>query len=292
MHKSGVNVVIDIVIATAKITGQSSSHTWQNTAFTNTLRFCLTLCLIGSFAASSGCVTTKKTVFANEASPDKALERRVELARKYIGEGSWENAKRNLELAQQIDANNAEVHEAFALVFQSTGEFERAEEHFKKAIRVDRSFSRVRNNYAAFLFSQQRFEEAEEQLEYVVDDTLYRGRSRAFINLGLCRQKLGKNDAAREAFERALTMDKTNRIALLELAQLRFDSGDYRAAEQYYDRLRSFSRQQSARSLWLGIQIARARNDRDAEASYGLALSNLYPKSAEYESYERSRNRD
>ena len=93
-------------------------------------------------AALSACVTTTATVFTEKASPEKALERRVELARNYVGERDWENAKRNLKLAYEIDPNNAEVHEAFALVYQSTGEFELAEESFKTAIRLDKGFSR------------------------------------------------------------------------------------------------------------------------------------------------------
>ena len=40
--------------------------------------------------------------------------------------GDWENAKRNLELAEEVDPNNAEVFEAFALVYQRTGESEMA----------------------------------------------------------------------------------------------------------------------------------------------------------------------
>ncbi|MEJ2533098.1 MAG: type IV pilus biogenesis/stability protein PilW [Halioglobus sp.] len=238
------------------------------------------------------CVTTTDSVFTNEASPEEALEKRVELARQYIGEGNWEDAKRNLKLANDIDSNNPEVHEAFALVYQSTGEYELAEESFKRAIRLDRGFSRARNNYAAFLYARGKYEEAEEQLEYVVTDTLYEGRPRAFVNLGLCRVQLFDPQGAEEAFVRALAMDRTNPIALLETAQLRFDAGDYGNAERYYGVYRSVVRQQSARGLWLGIRLAQATGDRDAEGSYALALRNLYPESTEYESYQRARRGD
>ena len=119
--------------------------------------------------------------------PEKALQSACALARQYIGEGNWEDAKRNLAMAVAIDRQNAEVHEAFALVYQSTGEYELAEENFKKAIKLDKNFSRARNNYAAFLFSQERYKEAEAELNYVVKDTLYPGRPQAFVNLGLCR---------------------------------------------------------------------------------------------------------
>jgi len=241
---------------------------------------------------ASGCISTTESVFTEEASPEKALERRVELARNYIGEGNWESAKRNLQLAYDIDPNNAEVHEAFALVYQSTGEYELAEENFKQAIKLDRNFSRARNNYAAFLFGQERYPEAEVQLNFVVKDTLYSARPSAFVNLGLCRQKLFNPQGAEEAFVRALSMDRTNRIALLEVATIRFDAGDYVNAGKYYDTYKTVARQQSSRGLWLGIRLAQATGDRNAEGSYGLALSNRYPNSAEYEAYQRTKQSD
>ena len=138
----------------------------------------------------AGCISTTESVFTEKSTPDKAQEKRVALARQYIGEGNWEAAKRNLKLAYDINPDSAQVHEAFALVYQSTGEYELAEENYETAIQLDRNFSRARNNYAAFLFSQQRYKEAEAQLEYVIRDSLYSGRSRAFINLGLCRVQL------------------------------------------------------------------------------------------------------
>jgi type IV pilus assembly protein PilF len=240
----------------------------------------------------SGCVTTTTGGFTEEASPEKTLQRRVELARKYIGEGNWEDAKRNLKLANEIDPNNAEVHEAFALVYQSTGEYELAEDEFKQAIKLDRGFSRARNNYAAFLYSQERYEEAEKQLAYVVQDTLYESRPQAFVNLGLCRIKLFDKQGAEEAFVRALSMNRTNTIALLELAELRFDAGDYANAEKYYGTYRTVVRRQSARGLWLGVRLAEATGDKDAQGSYSLALRNMYPNSVEYQAYQRTHSSD
>lgn len=238
--------------------------------------------------ALAGCVTHTERVFSQPPSPEKALKQRVELARQYIGEGNWDDAKRNLQKAYQIDPKNAEVHEAFALVYQSTGEQELAEDHFEQAIRIDRGFSRARNNYAAFLYSQRRFGEAEKQLEYVVKDPLYNARPRAFVNLGLCRLQLFDNTGAEEAFRRALAMDRTNSVALLETAILRYEAEDYPAAEKYYGIYRTAVRQQSARALWLGIRLARAEGDLNAEGSYAMALRNLYPDSAEYQAYRKT----
>lgn len=234
----------------------------------------------------TACISTTTGGFATKASPEKALEQRVQLARQYIGEGNWEDAKRNLKMAQKIDADNADVHEAFALVYQSTGEYELAEDNFKTAIRLDRNCSRCRNNYAAYLYSRGEFDKAVDQLESVVEDTLYEARPRAFLNLGLARLKTQDTAGAQEAFERVLAMERLNRLALLELATLRYEAGDFVDANQYYQTYKLAVRQQSARGLWLGIRLAREANDRDAEASYGLALSNLYPGSQEHQAYK------
>ncbi|EED36724.1 type IV pilus biogenesis/stability protein PilW [Luminiphilus syltensis NOR5-1B] len=243
----------------------------------------VTLLVMGLLPA---CVTESTGGYTNEPSPEKALERRVSLARQYIGEGDWENAKRNLELAEEIDGDSAEVHEAFGLVYQSTGEYERADARFQRALKIDPSLSRARNNYAAFLFSRGRFEEAEAQFERVTVDSLYSGRPLAFVNLGLARLRLNDDEGAEAAFSRALSMDRTNPIALLEMGFLRFAAGDIASADRYYGVYRTVVARQSPRALLLGIDIAEAKGDNDARSSYEMTLRNLYPQSPEYQAYQ------
>jgi type IV pilus assembly protein PilF len=229
----------------------------------------------------AGCVTTNETVFTNQESPELALKRRVELARAYIGQGNWENAKRNLKLAADIDPKNAEVFEAFALVYQSTGELDAAEENFLKSLSLNSSLSRARNNYAAFLFAQGRCAEAEKELEIVVRDTLYSGRPQAFTNLGLCRARLQKSDAAIEALERALTMEQRNPLALFTLAELYYERQSFAKAQQFYQAYRRVAPSPTAAALWLGIRLARSLELANERASLELALYNMYPNSAE-----------
>jgi len=231
------------------------------------------------------CVTETTGGNDVEADPAAALSRRVELARQYIGSGDWENAKRNLELASEIDSNNAEVYEAFALVYQSTGEYELAEENFKRALRFDPDFSRARNNYAAFLFFLGRFEDAEPEFERVTLDSLYSGRPLAYVNLGLCRLRLTDDSGAEQAFTRALRMDRRNPLALLEMGFLKVRAGDFKAAESYYAVYQTVVRRQPPRGLILGLEIARGQGDKNAVSSYELALRNLYADSPEYQRY-------
>ena len=89
------------------------------------------LCSLVITAFLAGCVVETSGPEPAPVDPVQALEQRVSLARQYIGAGDWENAKRNLELAAAIDADNADVLEAFALVYQSTSKFKLAESNFK-----------------------------------------------------------------------------------------------------------------------------------------------------------------
>jgi type IV pilus assembly protein PilF len=250
--------------------------------------YCQAALLLVVTLVLSACITTEGRVFTNEAAPQEALQTRVELARRYVAEGNWEDAKRNLAVANEIDPNSPDVHEAFALVYQSTGEYELAEVSFKKAIAEKRDFSRARNNYAAFLYSRKRYAEAEEQLELVVKDLLYESRPQAFVNLGLCRLQLGDNDGAREALVRALTMNRTNTIALLELAHIEYEAENWAASQRYFDVYRTILKRPSPRALWLGVRLSDKLENGNAKASYALALRNLYPDSGEFQAYEQA----
>ena len=100
-----------------------------------------------------GCVTERSGGTQMSSDPDAALDKRGALARQYIGVGHWENAKRKLELAQEVDPNNAEVFEAFALVYQSTGEFEMAENQFRAALKAEDAIQRAQQLCGFPLFS-------------------------------------------------------------------------------------------------------------------------------------------
>lgn len=233
----------------------------------------------------TACVTTEERVFVSDATPERAVESKVNLAMNYLyQQNNAEAARRHLTSALQIDAKSPAVHNALALVFSREGDLELAEKHFKKAISYDRKFSTARNNYAAFLYSQVRYKEAMRELEYVVSDEEYKERLLAYANLGRVALKLGDFDKAKQAFERTLRINPNYDLAKLELAYVYFEQKDFTQAQAYYDEYRRATRQ-SPRGLLLGIRLADIKVDADARASYVLALKNLYPDSAEYQQY-------
>lgn len=247
------------------------------------LRFHLsTVLTLGVALLLAACVTTKTGGYTDKTDQNKAFETSLQLARSYIAQGNWDQAKRHLQFAESVDENNPDTLEALALVFQNTGELETAEQYYRRAIKQVPDRVRIRNNYAAFLFAQQRYAKAAEQLEIVAQDLLYEHRAQAFVSLGRSYLQLDELSKAEDAFRRTLLMEKGNATALLSMAEVLYRQERIADAQQYYDAYRGQVNRQAAAGLWLGIRLADAFDDNDAFASYALALKNLYPKSEEY----------
>ena len=113
----------------------------------------------------------------------------------------------------------------------------------------------------------------------------------ALVNLGFCRLQLEDNAGAEVAFTRALSMDRRNLVALLEMDYLRLGAGDTNEAARYHGTHRTVSPQQSPRGLLLGLEIAAQTGDQNPLGSYELALRNLYSDSQEYRAWMERQSR-
>ena len=199
-------------------------------------------------------------------------------------QGSTENAKVPLRKALEIDSASADAHAALALVFQIEMEPKLADEHFRKAISQRRDDARLLNNYGSFLFEQKRYQEAMERYTQAAQDNLYPERSRVFENLGLTALQLQQREQAKAYFERSLRLNSRQPRALMEMALLSFDDKQYVPARGYYESYLLLA-PHDARSLLLGVRLARVFEERDNAASLGLQLKRLYPGTPEYQQY-------
>ncbi len=250
-----------------------------------------TLILCSSLLALAGCVTETSGGFNVEVSREQALQDYIALARGYLDQGELASAKRHLNNAAGIDGNNAEVHAIWGLVYAREGEIELADASFRRSLRLDGSNSQARNNYAAFLFANARFEEAYRQLEDVVKDTEYPARPQAFENLGLAALRLNRVDEAEAAFTRAVQLNSNQVRAILELAGVNLIKQNYQQAGTWYRNyltiLQFYNQTQSARSLWIGIQLALAEGNDADRLLYAAELAASHRSSPEYALYQQ-----
>lgn len=250
-----------------------------------TMQQIITVLSLVTMAFLSACVTTKSSPFDANVSVDKEIESRIQVAITYLQEDEPEQALAQMEIAIEKKPKSARVHEILGLALARTGEFDLAETHFKKMLKYDSKYTRGRSNYAGFLISKERYQDAQEQLLVVVDDIYYPKRAVAFWQLAFISKKQGKQDEVEKYLLRAVGLDTRFAAAHLELAQLRFEQEEYAQSYKSLMRYRQNVKQSSAKSLLLGIKLARIFEDKNEEASFVLALKNLYPKSQEYLEY-------
>lgn len=233
----------------------------------------------------AGCVSTGNVdPMKTGKGRDEARDAYTQLGIGYLQQGATERAKVPLKKALELDSSNADAHAALALVFQIEMEPKLADEHFRKAISQRSDDARLLNNYGSFLFEQQRYQEALERYTQASQDSLYPERSRIFENLGLTSLQLKQRDQARAYFERSLRLNSRQPRALMEMALLSFEDKQYVPARGYYDSYVALA-QHDARSLLLGVRLAKIFEERDNAASLGLQLKRLYPGTPEYQQY-------
>lgn len=235
--------------------------------------------LICVAALLTGCVT-ESTGGSKPAPPGEQLRAHLDLARGYLEKRDWNRAREPLERALQIDPRSAEAHTLMAVLYQAQKEPDRAEQYYRQALRYDPSNAMALNNYGSFLYSRGRFEEALGPLRRLVENPDYRERAQAYENLGFAELRVGNEERAGVAFERALSFGSVLPRSGMELARLAFESGDYSAARTYYDMYRGRARRTPA-NLCLGLRLARVAGDENQQASHEIALRNLFPDSAE-----------
>lgn len=198
----------------------------------------------------------------------------------YMQDGNYEKALAKLERARKADPNYPTVHNMLGLLYQRLGEHGKAEDSFEEGLRLAPSNANLLNNYGQFLCNQNRYEEALEAFEKSGKNPLNENPARALTNAGTCA--LLNNDIARaeEYYRQALQRNPRHPLALLHMADIQYDNGEFLSARGYLQRHLEVARH-SARSLWLGIRIERELGDSDAVSSYALLLKSNFPDSEE-----------
>jgi type IV pilus assembly protein PilF len=246
------------------------------------------LVLLGIMLLLCGCVTeTTNAPFGGSRSDAQALRDYIQLATGYIEQGDMPNARRHLNNAATLDSNNSDVFALWGLVYSREGEPALADDSFRRALRINPKNSQARNNYAAFLFAEERYEDAYTQLEAVVEDTTYASRAQAFENLGLAALRLERADDAEYAFGRAVQLNDRQLRSSLELANLFVQKQDVLQARAYYRNyltlLQLYNIGQTARGLWVGVQLENALGNAANVGQYCTQLEAGFSASPEYQ---------
>lgn len=237
----------------------------------------------------AGCATKGSSKNSEKSQAHEAYSR---LGFEYLQSGDTSNAKTSFQRAIEINSGYAEAHNGIALAFQIEGDDALAEKYFRRATALEPSSAMMHNNFGAFLFAKGRYEEACQALARATEDPFYNRRSQAFENLGRCYRYLNREDAAKHAFQRALQVTANRPVSIVELSEILLAEGNYPEADKQFQKflalVESRRVEHYAKSLWVGIRLARQERNASRAATYALILKNLFPESKEYQEYKES----
>ncbi|MBI3716436.1 MAG: type IV pilus biogenesis/stability protein PilW [Betaproteobacteria bacterium] len=202
----------------------------------------------------------------------------TDLAAEYYRLGSYKAALDTVQLAIAAVPTYAPAYNMKGLVHMALGQDEQARQAFEQALKVAPKDSESLNNYGGFLCQHGDAKRAMEYFQQALANPLYNTPERALYNAGMCAKKTGDNSAAEDYFRGAVQRQSQFAPPLIELADIEFQRGRGKEAEARLQAYNALVPLPGPEALYLGARIARANNDRTAEASYAQQLRRRFPE--------------
>jgi len=235
-----------------------------------TILVCLSLnaCMWGGSSAKDDTTDEEKAVLY------------MEMGARYLEMGMLKTAKEKLEIAEQLDSNNAETHNIMGVLYEQLRQYQLAGEEFKTAYGLNADNAGIRNNYGRFLCERGHYEKGTQLLLEALDMPLNTRKWFAYTNLGRCELRAGRQDVAEKKFRAALQINKRYAPALEEMQKISYRSGRYMSARAFLERYLAVSKHNSE-TLWYAIQTERALGNEELTEQYREKLFLLFPLSKE-----------
>jgi type IV pilus assembly protein PilF len=234
--------------------------------------------LIMACVALNACETLKGSGDERGESKLEARARsHTELGAAYFQQNKLEIALDEFKYAAEIDPNYAQAYNGLGLVYAALGEDAKADSNFKKAIQVEPRNSESHNNYGSFLCARKRYDESITHFLEAVKNPLYATPNLAYANAGICSVRKNDTKNAEIYLSKALQIEPLTHPAATQLADIQLKRGDATTAQKTLQN--ALLDYPGPDTLWLGIKIARALEDKNSEASFALQLRQQYPNS-------------
>ena len=224
-----------------------------------------------------------ESIRESEERDHRIAKTHVDLGIGYLKQGKYDVALEKLKKAVEAEPSYAPGHSAIAIVYERLEEYELADEHYREAISLDSENGGLYNNYGVFLCGQKKYEKAEEYFLKAIATPRYPTPELAYENLGVCERKSPSYDIAKAEEYLKNALDKNPKLpnALLNMAFIRFEQGNYLSTRGFLQRYASVSRH-TAESLWLGVQTERKLKNKEAMQEYAKQLQTDFPKSEQF----------
>jgi type IV pilus assembly protein PilF len=236
--------------------------------------------LLAAVLAACGTTSSSSRSEQSKSKSEKAsaAEINVKLGESYMRQGKLEIAKDKLDKALELDPKLTDAHTVIAVLYEQINDPAAAERHYKRAAELEPKNGDVNNNYGTFLCRLGQYERADHHYARALQDPFYATPAVALTNRGTCAQKWGKHDLAEESFRHALQISPNQPEALLALAEILYQKGDFFRARAFVQR-HDTGGKAGPNALLLAMKIEEALGDRRAVRDYRTRLLEQFPES-------------
>jgi type IV pilus assembly protein PilF len=240
--------------------------------------------------AAAGCSSTSTTesrpvTDTGGADGRRRAEVHTALAGEYYSRGNLTVALAETRAAIKDDPTYAVAYNMQGLVYMELKEDGPAREAFDRALSLSPNNPEVLNNFGWFLCLRNDAARGLPMMQRAALDTQYPTPEKAWLSIGLCHRRAGRNAEAEDALRRAVLIRPEMIGALYNLALITYERGAYKDAENYlgrYTRLAS----SNLEALVLGVRVARANGDKASADSYMQQLRRRFPDAPQLQELE------
>lgn len=203
-------------------------------------------------------LTACHSLMRSDTKADKkvtAAEINIQLGMAYLERHEVQRAKQKFLTASREAPQLPETWYSLAYFFEVTGEKERAQSCYLKALELAPKRGDTNNNYGTYLCRSHHYSQAIKHFLVATQDVEYLDTASAYENAGLCAEMIPSPHLAAEYFEAALKQDPSRSSSLLGLAEVKYQEGQYEAANSYLNQfLMLSSPTKESRALRLKLQ--------------------------------------
>jgi len=215
-----------------------------------------------------------------EADLQRRAEIRLQLAATYYQQRQYAVAIEEVHQALALNPNLSAAHGLLGLIHMNLDDRAQAEASFARALRIDPDNPELNNNYGWFLCRTGRERAALEYFQRAAANRLYVTPALPLQNAGVCMIQVRDFKAAESFLRQSLERDATSAVVKFQLARLYLTTRQLERANFYFSLLER-DLEPTAELLWLGLRIARAQGDLQAERGYAEQLRRRFPGSPE-----------
>jgi type IV pilus assembly protein PilF len=231
--------------------------------------------------AAAGCTSTSSTesrpvTDTGGADARRRAEVHTALAGEYYARGNYTVALSETRLAVRDDPTYFPAYNMQGLVFMELREDVQAREAFDRALSLSPNNPEVQNNFGWFLCLRNETQRGLDMMGRAAADGQYQTPEKAWFSIGLCLRRAGRAVEAEDALRRAVLIRPEMIGALYNLAQVTFERGSIKDADNYLQRFMRLATP-NLEALALGVRIARANGDKAAEESFMQQLRRRFP---------------